>query len=184
MACCTAACSGKTVGPETGRGTGGAAGQSTAAGGEGGEPPPDNAPPGSLGSTHQDPPPSASGLNSGAPGDANKGDQILPPDDLAKQNARLQQAHDASATCVRSCNVLNSVCNDSGFNHCDLSCPGRFAGDAPCAALIEDAFACLADNVDRAIICTNGDPKVRCGVCDAALAALAKTCDTNLDCEF
>jgi hypothetical protein len=80
---------------------------------------------------------------------------------------------------------LDPVCGDSGFNQCDLSCPGRLAGDGGCATLVEDAYACLADNIDRAIICPgDADPQVRCGVCDAALAALAQSCGLNVQCRY
>lgn len=126
------------------------------------------------------------GSSLSASGASSEGDMFIPPDDLEKQHEQLRQAHLQSASCVQACAVLDLACDGAGFNDCDLSCPGRLAGDAKCVPLIEAVFACLAEHVTEAIACNTGvgAPRPRCGVCDEPLRTFTQSCGFNLECQF
>lgn len=188
------ACAGKSEGQDNSSESGGSGGAATSgssgstnsagstksAGGSSGRATSD----GGMAAIQGNPPPQSGGV-AGHPPPDDGGDHLADPDEQSENEQDLEDAHQNSEPCVSACNVLNQACNGSGFNDCDLSCPGRLAEDAECSALVEQAYTCLADSVADAIICADGrDPAVRCGPCDDALAALASSCDLVVQCQF
>ncbi len=88
---------------------------------------------------------------------------------------------DFATCCARACIVASNVqCGATAPCGCDVNVKPL---GATCVARLTDAYRCVAATGPAALACdSSGLPVVRCGACQAQVAALQSECGTPVDC--